>query len=109
MNGNGTVNLTAPTSDPSSQFYKMLLIQSPNATSGNSNLINGDSGSALDGSIYFPKGTVTFTGSSTAATKCLMVVALRVAFQGKHRNSEQIRRAVRQTPTVKGKKVRLVA
>jgi hypothetical protein len=108
MNGNGTVNLTAPTSDPSSQFYKMLLIQSPNATSGNSNLINGDSGSALDGSIYFPKGTVTFTGSSTAATKCLMVVALRVAFQG-NTGIQNNTTGCQANTTVKGKKVRLVA
>jgi len=33
----------------------MLLIQSPGATTGNNNTINGDNNSMLDGAIYFPR------------------------------------------------------
>jgi hypothetical protein len=90
INGNSVIDLVAPNDDNcgvfagvnSCDFKKMLMIQSENADSANANLINGNNGSNLDGAIYFPKGTMTFTGSSTAATQCAMIVSLRVDFQG---------------------------
>ena len=79
MNGSWSVQLTAPTSGT---YAKMLMIQASNASTANASLINGDNGSYFDGAIYFPKGDLTFTGSSSAATKCAMVVGLRIHFNG---------------------------
>jgi len=79
MNGTSSVQLTAPTSGT---YAKMLMIQASNASSANASLINGDNGSSFDGAIYFPKGDLTFTGSTSTATKCAMIVGLRVHFSG---------------------------
>ena len=90
INGNSVVDLTAPNDGNcgtyggvnSCNFKKMLIIQSENADNLNANLINGNNGTNIDGAIYLPKGTITFTGSSTAATQCAMIVGRRVDFQG---------------------------
>ena len=79
MNGTSSIDLTAPTSG---EYANMVLIQSPNAAAGNNNTINGDNLSALDGAIYFPKGDVSFTGSTAQAFQCAMVVAYTVEFTG---------------------------
>lgn len=105
MRGNAVVNLTAPITGT---FAKMLMIQSSAATSGNSNTINGNNGANLDGAIYFPRGQMNFTGSSSAATKCLMLVALRVDFGGNTAIQNDTNGCTANT-TVTSKKVRLVA
>lgn len=105
MNGNSTISLTAPTTG---DYAKMLIIQSPNATEGNSNKINGNNGSNFDGAIYFPKGVLNFTGSSSPATKCAMIVAFRVDFGGNTDIQNNTTGCTGNT-TVPGKKVRLVA
>jgi hypothetical protein len=105
MNGSSSVQLTAPTSGT---YAKMLMIQSSNASNANTNLINGDNGSYFDGAIYFPKGDLSFTGSSSSATKCAMIVGLRVHFNGNTdiQNNTTGCTANQQT---KGWKVRIVA
>jgi len=105
MNGNAVINLTAPTTGT---FAKMLMIQSSAATSGNSNTINGNNNAGFDGAIYFPKGQMNFTGSSSTATKCLMLVALRVDFGGNTDIQNNTTGCTANT-TVTSKKVRLVA
>ena len=87
MNGNSSMSLTAPTADTCAaagtcDYINMLLIQAPGATLGNNNTINGDNNSMLDGAIYFPRGDLTFTGSSSAATQCAMIVGYTVDFSG---------------------------
>jgi hypothetical protein len=79
MNGNSAMQLSAPTSG---DYAKMLMIQSPNATVGNDNLINGNNDTSLDGAVYFPKADMQFTGSSANSTKCAMVVSYTVTFTG---------------------------
>ena len=79
LNGNSTLNLSAPTSG---QYAKLLFVQAANAATDNLNTINGNNGSKLDGSLYFPNGKTTFTGSAGALTKCVMVVSKKVDFSG---------------------------
>ncbi len=81
MNGNATINLAAPT-DPTNPYYKMLFIQSPNAATENGSTINGTAGSSFDGTMYFPKGQLTFNGTAGAMTKCAMVVSYTAIFAG---------------------------
>ena len=115
-NGNSTVNLSAPTASNCGTYvgvntcnYKsMLFIQSPNATTGNNNTINGTNGSNYDGALYFPKGGLTFTGTAGSITKCVMVVGYTVAFSGNTDLQNNTTGCAANT-TVKGKEVRLVA
>lgn len=78
-NGNSTIQLSAPTSGA---YANMLFIQSPSATTDNSNIINGSDTSSFDGAIYIPNGNVTFSGSSGAITKCVSVMAYTLSFSG---------------------------
>lgn len=105
MNGNSSMNLTAPTTG---DYANMVLIQSPNATSGNDNLINGDNSTELDGAIYFPSGDLTLTGSSDTSTQCAMIVALTVTFSGNGDLQNDTSNCDAATQ-VTGKKVRLIA
>ena len=90
LNGNSKIILTAPTDTTCGTFggvnscdYKnMLMIQSNAAAMGNESLINGNNGMVMDGAVYFPRGKITFSGSSSAATKCAMIVGRRVHFSG---------------------------
>lgn len=116
MNGNSSLALSAPTDANCGTFggtnscnYKnMLIIQSPNAASGNDNKINGDNNSSYDGAIYFPKGDVQFTGSSAGATRCAMVVALTVEFTG-NTNLQNTTTGCTAATQVSGRRVRLIA
>lgn len=105
MNGNSSISLTAPTTGT---YANMLLIQSPNATTGNDNTINGNNNSMLDGAVYFPSGDLTFTGSSAAATQCAMVVAYTVEFTGNATIQNDTSSCTAATQVV-GKKIRLIA
>jgi Flp pilus assembly protein TadG len=116
VNGNSIIDLVAPNDGNcgvfggvnSCDFKNMLMIQSANADSANANLINGNNGSNLDGAIYFPKGTMTFTGSSTAATQCAMIVSLRVDFQGNNEIQNDTS-TCESNDQIDGQTVRLVA
>ncbi|MGI8705612.1 MAG: TadE/TadG family type IV pilus assembly protein [Sphingomicrobium sp.] len=105
MSGNSSLDLTAPTTGP---YANMVLIQAPNAATGNNNTINGDNGTSLDGAIYFPQGDLTFTGSSAAATQCAMIVSYTVAFSGNASVQNDTSSCTADTQ-VQGKKVRLIA
>ena len=90
MGGSSSLQLTAPTDATcgifngtnSCNYKKMLLIQAANAAADNVNKINGDNLTELDGALYFPKGSLEFTGSSAQSTKCAMVVGYTVKFSG---------------------------
>jgi len=114
-NGNSEIDLSAPTDAncgvyggvDTCNYKKMVMIQSPNAAAGNSNEIKGNNGTKLDGAIYFPKGSMKFTGSSSPATKCAMIVSYRVDFSGNTDIQNNTAGCTADT-TVKGRIVRLV-
>jgi len=75
----GKLDMTAP----SSGTYKgILFFQDRNATAGNTIKINGNSNSKLEGALYFPKGDITYNGTSGQNTACLQIVTRRVTFTG---------------------------
>jgi hypothetical protein len=113
MRGGSSMDLTAPTSATCAQYgtcayTNMVLIQSPNALGGNNNTINGDNNTALDGAIYFPRGDLTFSGSSSQATQCAMVVALTIEFTGSAAVQNDTSSCEAAT-TVSGQRIKLVA
>ena len=105
MNGNATIQLSAPTSGT---YQSMLFIQSSSASANNGNTINGNSSSSFDGAIYLPNGQAQFTGSTGATTKCAMVVARQVQFSG-NANLQNNTTGCTANETVKGKEIKLVA
>lgn len=110
MNGNSSMSLSAPEDGP---YANMVLIQAPGATTGNNNTINGNNNTMLDGAIYFPRGDITFTGSSAASTQCAMVVGYTVEFTGSTNIQNELVRPdgeeCENATQVQGKKVRLIA
>jgi Flp pilus assembly protein TadG len=128
INGTATVQLKAPVADDptttsvnettcgsfgtpavdSCAYKQMLSIQSANAAADNVNTIDGTSTSFFDGAFYFPKGNVTFTGTSGATTKCAMVVAYTVVFSG-NTNLQNNTTGCSANITVPGKAIRLIA
>lgn len=78
LNGNVTLSLAAPTSGP---FSGILFFGARDATSV-SNVINGSSGSTLQGAIYTPASSISFKGDSAATGGCTQVVARLVTMTG---------------------------
>jgi hypothetical protein len=105
LNGTGSVVLKAPTTGP---FANMLLMQSPGASNSDGNLINGNSGTSFDGSVYFPNQGLKFSGSSGASTKCVMVVSRRIDFEGNANLQNDLSGCTAATK-VRGKVIRLIA
>jgi hypothetical protein len=68
----------------------------------------GSSLSSYDGAMYFPKGQVSFTGSSGATTKCAMVIANTLNFSG-NTNLQNNTTGGGAATTVPGKTIRLIA
>ena len=79
MNGESSLQITAPTGGT---FPNMAIIQAGGAEVGNDNTINGNNGTFIDGAIYFPKGDISYTGSSAQAFQCAMIVGYTVQFSG---------------------------
>jgi hypothetical protein len=105
MNGSSSMDLTAPTSGP---FANLVLVQSPHATTGNNNTINGDNGTALDGAIYFPNGDLTFSGSTADATQCALIIGWTLTFTG-NANIQNDLSTCDAATQMENKKVRLIA
>lgn len=78
LNGNVTLSLSAPTSGP---FSGLLFFGARNATSV-SHIINGTSGSTLQGAVYAPASSIEFKGDSSASGGCTQVVGRLVTMTG---------------------------
>lgn len=81
INGGAQLNFIAPTEGT---YAGILMMQDRRAIDHNSvkNQINGNSDSFLQGSIYFPKQSVTINGNSGINTDCLMMVVKKLDFSG---------------------------
>jgi hypothetical protein len=78
MNGNATVNLSAPTSGT----YAGMLFFGDRSGSNVSETLNGTASSAMTGAIYFPKQNVNYIGNFAGANGCTQVVADTVTWNG---------------------------
>ena len=78
LNGNLTLDLSAPTSGP----YSGILFFGERDATGVSHVINGDAGTTLQGAIYTPASAIEFKGSSSTSNGCTQVVASEVTLTG---------------------------
>ena len=80
VNAGSNVNMTAPTSGP---FQGIAIYQDRRATDRSpGNNINGNSGSIIQGALYFPSQQLDYNGTGTTDAICTMFVARRVNFSG---------------------------
>ncbi len=81
MNGNATVNLSAPTSGAYSGML-MMGDRSCTSCSNTSETLNGTATSRMTGAIYFPKRNVNYIGNFSGANGCTQIVADTVTWNG---------------------------
>jgi Flp pilus assembly protein TadG len=80
INGNFTLNLTAPTTGPTAGI---ALFQDRVSCPGCGNKINGGSSSNITGAIYFPTNAVEYAGgASTGGAVCTQLIAYTITFKG---------------------------
>ena len=76
----GTLTLKAATSG---DYAGMAIFQDRRALDGSGqNIINGSSGSVVQGVLYFPSQELTYNGDGTNIATCTQFVARRVVFSG---------------------------
>ncbi|MCB4863108.1 pilus assembly protein TadG-related protein [Sphingobium sp. PNB] len=81
INGGATLNLKAPT-DLSDPYHGVLFYQDRRALDSQTNTINGNASSVLQGAFYFPGQALSFSGTSGMTTDCVKMVGKRVTFIG---------------------------
>lgn len=79
INGGATVNLTAPTSGPTSGI---VMFGDRNMPVGTTFSLNGGSGQGFGGAIYLPKAALAYAGGAAANTNCTEVIADTINFVG---------------------------
>jgi hypothetical protein len=77
MDGGADVHLSAPNSGS----YSGVLVYADRSNS-NTHVVNGNSGSTVNGAIYAANGHVRMNGTSTFGGGCTQIVARTVEFSG---------------------------
>lgn len=78
INGNATLNLSAPTSGT----YSGLLFFGDRSASGGSVTFDGNANSTMTGALYFPTENVAYKGNYGGANGCTQIVAYTVSWTG---------------------------
>ena len=60
----------------------MLIFEDKNSSGDNLDKINGNSGMVMDGTVYLPKSTVSFAGTTSVVTRCFVLAAGRIVIEG---------------------------
>jgi hypothetical protein len=77
LNGNVTLNFSAPTSG---SLSGILFFQDRSIPAGSAgSTVNGNSGSTIDGALYFPSTTLTYNGNSSSSGYSIIVADKLVA------------------------------
>ena len=80
LNGSASLSLSPPTSGP----YSGLTFFGSRSGSGLTHQVNGNSGSVVEGAVYFPKSAIQFSGNSktSGGGGCTQVIGLTVELTG---------------------------
>ena len=82
VNASSNINITPPTGT-TDKFKGIAIYQDRRASDCNScNKINGNSGSIIQGAIYFPSQELEYNGTGNTAAQCTMFIARRLNFSG---------------------------
>lgn len=110
VNATANINLNSPASGT----YKGIAIFQDRRATNNSNKINGNSSSIINGAVYFPKSSLDYNGTGTSSATCTQLVARDLTFSGNSSTSNKFKKAANcaaygNTIIQGGKRVRLVA
>jgi len=64
------------------RYANMLIFEDRNSNPTGDHIINGNSTSLFQGSIYLPKGTARLNGTASISSTCLQISARRINVQG---------------------------
>ena len=78
FNGGGALNLTAPTSGA---FKGIAIYVDRNTTDRDTDIINGNSNITINGAVYAPTQSISYSGTTTN-TACTQLVAYQITFVG---------------------------
>ena len=80
VNAGSNVNISAPTTGT---FKGIAIYQDRRAGDSNqTNKVNGNSGSLIQGALYFPNQQLDYNGTGTTDAVCTMFVSRRINFSG---------------------------
>jgi hypothetical protein len=108
----GSLSLVAP---QTGTYKGMALFQDRRALdSAGNNIINGNSGSTVKGTLYFPGQQLTYNGDGNMAAVCTQFVTRRIIFSGNNTTSNKFEKGSNCGNQVAGsigggRQVRLVA
>lgn len=89
-NAGATVNMTAPTSGT---YQGIAIYQDRRAQDGSqTNKINGNNSSIIQGALYFPTQQLDYNGDGTTTAVCTMFVARRINFSGNNTTSNKFKK-----------------
>ena len=89
VNAGSNTNMTAPTSGT---FQGLVVYQDRRAQdSGQTNKINGNSSSVIQGALYFPSQQLDYNGTGNTTAVCTMFVARRINFSGNSATTNKFR------------------
>jgi Flp pilus assembly protein TadG len=83
INGNATVNVTAPSADGSpTPRYGGISFYNASPTSNTKSSFSGTGSTNIQGAIYFPNQEIDYRGTSNSGAKCTRIVANNIVFIG---------------------------
>lgn len=89
VNASSNINMSPPTSG---DFQGMAFFQDRRATDCNQcNKVNGNSGSIIQGALYFPQQELEYNGTGNTTAQCTMFVARRLNFSGNSTTTNKFR------------------
>ena len=122
INGGSNVNLTAITaaelmaqgvnSVQANKLAGMLVFEDRSSTAGaNANKLNGNAATVLNGTIYLPNSHISFEGTASVTSQCLMIAANMITITGNANMTTFCPAGVTEDTVVatEGGKVKLVA
>jgi hypothetical protein len=81
VNSTATINMSAPTTGTYAGIAIFQDRRAKDSASAN-NIINGNSSSVINGTIYFPSQELTYNGTGNTVAVCTMFIAKRLIFSG---------------------------
>lgn len=79
INGNATIQLSAPISGPTNG---LVIFGDRNMPAGTAFKFNGGATQKLDGAVYVPRGAISYSGGQGTSTSCTQIVGDTVGFTG---------------------------
>ena len=92
VNASANINMSAPTTG---KYAGIAIFQDRRAQDSASanNIINGNSSSVINGTIYFPSQELTYNGTGNTAAVCTMFIAKRLVFSGNSGTTNKFKKA----------------